>query len=105
MHIQINPGEGIEMSEALEAHIEKSLGAVQKRFGDRLTRIEVFLKDVNGNKGGVDTHCTIEARPRSLDPSAAEGQGKDAYQAVTDAAGKLEKVLGSLFGKLDRRRA
>ena len=48
MQVQINPADGITLSEALEQHIHDKLEALEKRFGDRLTRIEVHLKDING---------------------------------------------------------
>lgn len=100
MHIQINPADGIEVSEAFAAHIHKALETVEKRFGDRLTRVEAHLKDLNGPKGGVDKHCMLEARPRGLDPVTAEANATDAYDVVREAAGKLEKVLDKRLGKL-----
>lgn len=103
MQIQINPAEGIQTSEALEQHIHRRLDTIGKRFGDRLTRIEVYLKDVNGPKGGVDKHCTLEARPRGLGPSIAESTADEAYVAVHGAASRLEKVLETRFGRLSAR--
>ncbi len=103
MQIQINPGEGLSVSEALKAHIHKSLESVERRFGDRITRIEAFLKDVNGPKGGVDKQCVLEARLRSLEPEAATGLEEDAYDAVKAAADRLEKVLERRIGKLKHR--
>lgn len=52
MDIEINAAEGTERSEALDEHIRSKLGRVERQFGDRLTRLEVFLKDVNAGKGG-----------------------------------------------------
>ncbi|MCK5771059.1 HPF/RaiA family ribosome-associated protein [Algiphilus sp.] len=100
MHVQINPAEGIEVSEALAQHIHDSLERVEKRFGDRITRVEIHLKDINGPKGGPDKHCLVEARPRGLDPAVAESTSEDAYDGVRQAAHKLEKVLDKRIGKL-----
>jgi hypothetical protein len=36
--------------ESVRAEIATALG----RFSDRLTRIDAYLTDVNGNKGGLD---------------------------------------------------
>lgn len=103
MHVQINAAEGIEVSEALAQHIHRSLETVEKRFGDRLTRVEIHLKDINGPKGGPDKHCTLEARPRGLDPAIAESTSEDAYDGVRLAAARLEKVLDKRIGKLADR--
>ncbi len=101
MQIQINPGPGVHVSEALEQRIRESLQTVERRFGDHLTRIEVHFQDVNGPKGGeVNKHCRLEARPRGLDPVLAENSADDAYDAVRGASRKLERVLDHRLGKL-----
>lgn len=100
MQIQINPGPGVHISEALERQIYESLETIDRRFGDQLTRIEVHFQDINGPKGGENKHCSIEARPRGLDPVIAENTAEDAYDSVRGAARKLENVLGKRFGKL-----
>lgn len=103
MHVQINAAEGIEVSDAFAQHIHHSLETVEKRFGDRLTRVEIHIKDINGPKGGPDKHTTLEARPRGLEPVIAESTVDDAYEGVRMAAKRLEKVLDKRLGKLDER--
>lgn len=103
MQIQMNAAQGVSMSPALEEHIKKQLQSVERRFGERLTRIEVYLTDVNGPKGGLNKQCKLEARPRGGDPLMAELLHEDAYDAVTGAVKRLGSVLGNYFGKLDRR--
>jgi ribosomal subunit interface protein len=93
MQIETNPGDGIHISEALRNHIRDRLSRVERRFGDRITRIEVYLKDVNARKGGVDKVCTLEAHPAGLQPVAVEADSEDVYLAVQDSARKLEKAL------------
>lgn len=104
MELQINPGNGIRVSEALEQHLRRELERLDRRYGDRLTRIEAFFADVNGpTKGGVDKQCKLEARPRGLDPLEAEYVSDDMYDAVARAAERLEKVLDKRFGQLENR--
>lgn len=104
MQIQLNPAQGVELSAALDTHISERLERINRRFGDRLTRIEVHLADVNGPKGGVNKQARLEARPRGLDPVVADALAESAYDAVNGAAERLESVLESRFGKLDNRR-
>ena len=103
MHLQINPAQGVTVSEALEAHLKERLERLEKRHGDQLSRIEAFFADINGDKGGVDKQCKLEARPRGLDPVAAEHVAENAYDAASGAAERLEKVLDKRFGKLEAR--
>lgn len=103
MLIQLNSAQGVSISPALEEHISKQLQSVDRRFGERLTRIEVYLTDVNGPKGGLNKRCKLEARPRGGDPVIAELLHEDAYDAVSGAAKRLESVLSNYFGKMDRK--
>jgi ribosome-associated translation inhibitor RaiA len=85
--------------EAIRAEVATAL----ERFSDRLTRVEVYVSDVNGKKGGVDKRCLLEARPRGLKPVAAEDVAADAQGAVEGAVGKLERLLEHHFGRLEDR--
>lgn len=101
MEIEINHAEGVDRSPALEEHVRKRLERLERRYGDRLTRVRVFLKDVNASKGGVDKVCTMEARPAGHDPIAVEAQQDDLYAAVREAENKLEKALGHRLARSD----
>lgn len=103
MQIMINPADHVEISDSFAGHIRRSLEKVDSRFGDWLTRVEVFVKDVNGPKGGVDKHCRMEARPRGVDPVTIEHQDEDAYACASRAADKLEKVLERRRGQMNAR--
>jgi len=104
MEIEIYAAEGVERSEALDEHIRRKLARVERHFGDRLTRVRVHLKDVNAGKGGVDTACSIEARPSGLDPVGVEAMDTDAYRSVQDAVAKLDRALGHRLGRDEDRR-
>lgn len=103
MQIIINPADDVQLSDAFADHIRRSLNKVDRRFGDWLTRTEVFVKDVNGPKGGVDKHSRFEARPRGVDPIVIEHQDEDPYTCVSRGADKLEKALERRRGKLEER--
>ncbi|MEQ1895711.1 MAG: HPF/RaiA family ribosome-associated protein [Planctomycetota bacterium] len=86
--------QGITVPEPLKLYIEKTLANQLKHFAERLTRVEVHLKDQNSRKkNGVDKHCLIEARPRGLDPIAAEHDASEWKDAVHEAILKLERAL------------
>jgi ribosome-associated translation inhibitor RaiA len=90
----------IEKTDAIDAHIAAAVDSAVGRFGDRVTRVEVHVGDVNKGKGGPDDkRCMMEARPAGEKPVAVEAVGDDLYRVITDASGKLERVVGK---KLDR---
>lgn len=87
-----------------EDRVREEVEHALERFADRITRVEVYLQDVNGGKGGNDKQCKVEARPRGLDPVTAEHLGAQPIEAVTGAAGKLERILNTRFGRLEGHR-
>ncbi|MFT5052171.1 MAG: ribosome-associated translation inhibitor RaiA [Chlamydiales bacterium] len=89
---------------ANKERIQEEVERVLDRFSDRITRVEVFLQDVNAGKGGNDKQCKIEARPRGLDPVAAEDLAAQPMEAVSRALGKLERLLNTRFGRLEGHR-
>jgi ribosome-associated translation inhibitor RaiA len=84
---------------ATEDDLRKEVMGSLRRHTEHLTRVDVFVKDQNGEKGGRDKRCTIEARPRGLDPVVAEVDGMTASEAVIGAAKKLQRQLDTLLGK------
>ncbi len=104
MQIQVNSNSsvavGAEMIRSVEANVNNALD----QFGDRITRVEVHLSDVNAEKGGAkDKNCLMEARPTSREPVIVSNQAETLEEAVAGAALKLQKRLSSLFGRLEDR--
>lgn len=105
MQIQVNTDNVItgdtRLTEVAEAAVTGDLG----HFSDRLTRIEVHIKDQNADKHGPNhIRCTIEARPRGLDPIAAHEDAANIESALRGAAKKLRGRLQSEFARLDPHR-
>jgi ribosomal subunit interface protein len=99
MQIQVNPDD-ITLTEALNERIENEVQKALKHHTDRVTRVEVTIRDENGPKSGVDKHCMMEARLAGEDPITVEAESDDMYAAVHQSAEKLEKAVGR---HLDRK--
>ena len=64
MQVQFNSDSSVMGTENVAERIEASVREKLARFEERLTRIEIHVRDENGAKGGADDKaCTIEARP------------------------------------------
>lgn len=103
MQIQINTDSHIEADPDLRKAVEATVAGALGRFGERLTRVEVHLTDVNANKGGRDIRCVMEARAAGLQPVMVDELANDVDSAVREAAGKLERALDTRFGRINRR--
>ena len=102
MQIQINYGD-IDGSDALADAIEKAVQKELSNVADRITRVEVHLRDDKQKRRGPnDKRCLMEARIASERPLAVEARTNDIYHAVTEAAGKLGRAVTT---KLDRMKS
>lgn len=105
MLVQINSDNQINANEAMTADLEADVRRRLDRYADRLTRVEVHLRDLDGGRdGSADKQCTIEARPMGLDPLTASATAATLALAMSDAAAKLLVVLDRSFGKQTSRK-
>ena len=80
----------------IEAAVREKLA----RFEERLTRIEIHVRDDNGAKGGADDKaCTIEARPRGGRAIGVTEHAAKVDDAARKAANTLAQRLERHFGK------
>jgi len=104
MQIQVNSDTSLavttELSELVEARISSSL----ERFTDRITRAEVHLSDVNGERfGTADKRCLLEVRLSGLDPVAVTAEAATPELAASGAAQKMQRLLTSTLGRSEAR--
>jgi len=104
MQVQVNSNSSIAMNAEMGRVVEAGVNKALEQFGDRVTRVEVHLSDVNGEKSGArDKNCLMEARPAGQDPVIVTNQAETLEEAVAGALQKLQKRLRSLFGRWEDR--
>jgi hypothetical protein len=104
MQVQINSDRSVDVDEALSELVKVNVTDAMKRFGTRITRIEVHLSDVNGERSGSrDKRCLLEARPAGRDPVAVTEQAATVEEALRSAGRKMQRLLSSEFGRLDKK--
>ncbi len=101
MKVEISAN-GFTTTDAIREHVHTQVGSALDRFENRLTRVEVHLGDTNAKKGGPDDkRCMIEARPRGAQPIAIEHHADDLYDAISEAASKIQRALTKKFERTD----
>ncbi|MEX3775584.1 HPF/RaiA family ribosome-associated protein [Pseudomonas sp. MYb118] len=101
MQIQVNSDNHIQSSIRLEEWVRTTIESTLERYEEDLTRVEVHLRDENGDKPGPhDMRCQLEARPKGHQPVSVTHKADTLEQAIDGAAEKLEHALEHLFGKL-----
>ena len=105
MQVQFNSDSSVMGTENVAERIEAAVREKLARFEDRLTRLEIHVRDENGAKGGSDDKaCTIEARIRGEKPMGVTGHADKVDDAARKAASTLAQRLERHFGKSDRHK-
>jgi hypothetical protein len=103
VEIQVNSYKHVPMDTQVIRFIGVEVNRVLKRFAGRLTRVEVYLSDVNSHKFGThDKRCLIEARPARHRPLTASSGAPTINEAVAGTLTKLRRALQTLFGRLGK---
>lgn len=103
MKIQVNSDKTIAVDASLTRFVEGEVRRVLARFAKRLTRVEVHLSDVDSRKTGqADKRCLIEARPAGDRPVSASAKATRMASAIGEAAGKMQRLLTTFFGRRGR---
>ncbi|NEN22569.1 HPF/RaiA family ribosome-associated protein [Cryomorpha ignava] len=103
MTIQFNTDNNITGSEEFQEKISERLTHSLKKYGDKITRLEVHISDENGSKFGEnDKRCMLEARVADLRPVAVTSFDNTIDQSVAGAISKLTALLDTTFGKMEK---
>jgi ribosome-associated translation inhibitor RaiA len=105
MQILLHSDPHTDGSQPMAEHLKTVVSAAMARFGERITRVEAHLSDVNGvaRSGGDDIHCTLEARLVGLDAIVVKDHAGNAHQAIDGAVRKLRRAVGDELAKHDPR--
>lgn len=102
MQVLVNSDHHIVGGEGLTERVQGVVEGRLERFQARITRVEVHLNDLNGNKlGERDKRCMMEARVGGMKPIAVSHEAPTLTEAIHMAADKLERAIEHTLGKLD----
>jgi hypothetical protein len=103
MQVLVNCDDPICCDNELIQRVEGVIAGTLERFGEHLSRVEVWLKDLNSeNAGDRDKVCSLEARVAGGAPVLAEHDAPTLAEAIHVAAGKLERLVGLELRQLAR---
>ena len=89
MMIQIHC-QGFDAGESLKAHIRTHIRAATRPFAEHVSRVDAYLKDLNGPRGGDDKAVRVEARLLHR-PSVHVNVERGDFYAAGIVAGRLLK--------------
>jgi ribosomal subunit interface protein len=74
-------------------YVRDKLSAKLGKFGRRVMDVVVHFKDVNGDRGGIDKGCHMEAHLAGLEPVNVEERHEDLRAVIDIAAERLEETV------------
>ena len=91
----------VDMSDEERTYIRERLGMKLGKFATSIERVSVRVKDINGERGGVDKSCTIKVVLSGLPSVVFENQAAVLRDAVNAAIAGIER---SVRRSVQRRR-
>jgi hypothetical protein len=103
MQVQVRTDNHVVESAKLTRQVEAVKENAISDFGDRVTRVEVYLSDENSGQKSAenDNRCVMQARLAGLQPIVVSHQGTFLDQAIDGATAKLENILKRMLGRPD----
>jgi ribosome-associated translation inhibitor RaiA len=101
MNIQVET-QGIELTPALKAHIHRQLHFNFANFEGHIVSVDVFLRDINGPKGGFDKKALVCIQLASRTSIKVERTRSDAFAAVTLVGRQAKRAVKRALHKTRR---
>ena len=89
----INHSPDFTLTEAIRAHIRRCLDGRLRQHTHLIDRIDVYLRDQNGPRGGVDKRVVLTAQQIEGHVTTTVGASDDLYQAIRLATRRLGRAI------------
>jgi ribosome-associated translation inhibitor RaiA len=96
---------GMTLDADTRAHIDRRLGFALERVGDRVNRVNVYLADENGPRGGVDKVCRVVTYLRTGGAVLIEDEDSDLTTLIDRTADRLGHAVRRVLALNRTRRS
>lgn len=94
MQVHVSTDNHIAGRERLASYITSVVENTLSHFRQRITRVEVHLRDENGQKPGAhDKRCVMEVRLEGSKPIAVSHTSGRMDEAISGTANKLKRLV------------
>ena len=83
----------VKVTEELRAYLKERLRSALGRFARHIDLVRVYLRDVNGPRGGVDKLCAIKVVLTRLPSVVVEAQHASLQAAMDGALQRTERAV------------
>ncbi|MGB5333929.1 MAG: HPF/RaiA family ribosome-associated protein [Woeseiaceae bacterium] len=82
-----------EMSQAIDQFARNQVRAALQRLSDDILAVDVFMRDSNGPKGGIDKQALIRVRLRNRQVIALETEHQNLYAAIKKGSKRTKRAV------------
>lgn len=97
--------QSLEVRPGLRSYLVQRLAEALQRFDGRIRNIEIFLSDMNANRGGVDKQCLVKVHLAPGGTLVVEERGAEIHSLIERLVGRLGHVVRRTFEKLRYKRS
>jgi len=85
--------QGFELSSAMDAFVTEEIRLTLQRFSEEIVSVDVFMKDTNGPKGGVDKKALVRVQMRGRQQITLQTTRESLYAAVRISARRTKRAV------------
>lgn len=85
--------QGFELTPAIDQFARDHLRTALSRIGEDVIAVDVYMKDTNGPRGGVDKQVLIRVRMRNRQQIALETAHEDMYAAIIKGVKRTKRAV------------
>ena len=82
-----------EMTNAIDQFARDQVRAALLRFGEEIMAVDIFMKDANGPKGGIDKQALIRIRLRNRQVIALQTAHENLYAAIRKGSKRTRQAV------------
>ena len=90
-----------EVSNAIDQFVRDQIHTALRHVSEDIMAVDVFMKDANGPKGGVDKHALVRVQLRNRQVLAIETVHENLYAAIRKGA---KRTRGTVHRQLRKSR-
>ncbi len=94
--------QGFELSSAIDTFVRNEVRTGLERFVEEIISVDVFMKDTNGPKGGVDKQVVMRVQIRGRQQITLQTTRDDLYAATRISVKRVKRALRRTLRKARR---
>jgi putative sigma-54 modulation protein len=95
---------GLRLEAATDGFVREQVRSALQRFEDQVVTVDVFLKDINGPKGGIDKQALFRVRLRNRQVIATEITRASLRAAIVVSARTSKRAVRRSLEKSQQRK-